>query len=257
MWLAPLVQVLLLAAAAPPAGGQPPAAAPVSSVPIFYSREARFAIPYHLNRPARTARELAEVQLYFSTNGGGAWQFYSKVDPTSGRFLFRAPSDGEYWFTVRTVDRAGQSSSVGAKLRAVDRGGRYHAAQSATHRPPRLDRRDRRALASRGASSQAGQPVAAISRLRHDALAGGQVRPSPAGRSRPAAERRSRSLPPRRGYPVGTPRRSARPGRQCGSGAGEDQFARPGAAGFAAGLTARLTARHRLDSDDAVAAGRP
>ncbi len=143
------------------------------------------------------------------------------------------------------------------QLRAVDRRGRYHAAQSATHRPPRLDRRDRRALASRGASSQAGQPVAAISRLRHDALAGGQVRPSPAGRSRPAAKRRSRSLPPRRGHPVGTPRRSARPGRQCGSGAGEDQLARPGAAGFAAGLTARLTARHRLDSDDAVAAGRP
>ncbi len=114
MWLAPLVQVLLLAAAAPPAGGQPPAAAPVSSVPIFYSREARFAIPYHLNRPARMARELAEVQLYFSTNGGGTWQFYSKVDPVTGRFLFRAPNDGEYWFTVRTVDRAGQSSSVGA-----------------------------------------------------------------------------------------------------------------------------------------------
>ena len=60
------------------------------------------------------ARELAEVQLYFSTNGGGTWQFYSKVDPVTGRFLFRAPNDGEYWFTVRTVDRAGQSSSVGA-----------------------------------------------------------------------------------------------------------------------------------------------
>ena len=112
MWLAPLLQVLLLAAAAPAAGGQPPAAAP-ASVPTFYSREARFAIPYHLNRPARVSHEAVEVQLYFSADHGGAWQFYDKVNPAAARFLFRAPSDGEYWFTVRTVDHGGQPSAVG------------------------------------------------------------------------------------------------------------------------------------------------
>jgi hypothetical protein len=108
MWLAPLVQVLILTAV------EPAAAAPASPVPTFYSREARFAIPYHLNRPSRLSREPAEVQLYFSTDRGGQWQFYSKVAPAAGRFLFRAPIDGEYWFTVRTVDRAGQPSGVAA-----------------------------------------------------------------------------------------------------------------------------------------------
>ncbi len=52
------------------------------------------------------------MQLYSSTNRGAAWQLYGKVEPAKGRFLFHAPADGEYWFSVSTVDRFGQAPAA-------------------------------------------------------------------------------------------------------------------------------------------------
>ncbi len=36
-----------------------------------------------------------------------SWQVASKAAPADGRFIFKAPHDGEYWFCIRTVDRQG------------------------------------------------------------------------------------------------------------------------------------------------------
>lgn len=49
------------------------------------------------------------MQLYVSGDRGATWQLYTRAEPTQRQFLFRAASDGEYWFAVRTVDRQGQA----------------------------------------------------------------------------------------------------------------------------------------------------
>jgi hypothetical protein len=112
MWLAPIVQLLALSAADPQAVGAPAAAAPALPAPIYW-RETLFAIPFHIDRPARVAQEPTEVQLYVSGDRGARWDLYKKLPPTQQRFLFRAGCDGEYWFCVRTVDRSGRVSPQG------------------------------------------------------------------------------------------------------------------------------------------------
>ena len=104
MWLAPLLQVLVLAAVGPPAGGSPPVAAPASPVPAFYTRQALFAIPFHLNRPAHAIREPIEVQLYVSNNRGATWHLTASRSRARGNSSL-AGGDGEFWFSVQTVDR--------------------------------------------------------------------------------------------------------------------------------------------------------
>jgi hypothetical protein len=111
MWLKPLVCVMALAVAAPlPAGNPtastlPPAAA---VVPIEYTKQKAFAIPFHISRPERISEEPIEVQLYVSGDRGASWQLYRTVDPVKQQFMFRAANDGEFWFLVRTLDRSGQ-----------------------------------------------------------------------------------------------------------------------------------------------------
>ena len=111
MWLAPLVHLLALVAADPrPLGNPPPA--PTGPAPTFTNRTV-FTIPFHIERPARLAQEPVEVQLYVSSNRGGAWQLYGKTEPAKGLFLVRAAVDGEYWFCVRTLDRSGHRYPAG------------------------------------------------------------------------------------------------------------------------------------------------
>jgi len=71
-------------------------------------RQRLFAIPYQLGRADDPARSPVEVQLYVSGDRGAHWNLYAKGPPTQSQFMFRAGSDGEYWFTIRTVDRSGQ-----------------------------------------------------------------------------------------------------------------------------------------------------
>jgi hypothetical protein len=72
------------------------------------TRQMVFSIPYQIDRPQQISQEPVEVQLFVSADRGANWRLYSKVEPTQGSFLFRASVDGEYWFTVRTLDRSGQ-----------------------------------------------------------------------------------------------------------------------------------------------------
>jgi hypothetical protein len=85
-------------------------AAPVATAapaPIF-SRQTLFAIPFRIERPSQTANEPVEVQLYVSGDRGGHWDFYRKTNPERGQILFRAGIEGEYWFSIRTLDRSGK-----------------------------------------------------------------------------------------------------------------------------------------------------
>ena len=53
-----------------------------------------------------------EVQLYLSRDRGLKWQKVAAVAPAAGRFTFTARADGDYWFAVRTLDRAGRLHPV-------------------------------------------------------------------------------------------------------------------------------------------------
>ncbi|MEX2141586.1 MAG: Ig-like domain repeat protein [Pirellulales bacterium] len=112
-------------------------AAPIDDLPApIITRQAVFSIPFTV--PAvDVTQQPAEVRLLASADRGGTWQVTDRVDlrvqrlPYKGRFTFRAPSDGEYWFALRTVDRTGQMRS--------DRGGLPELRVLVDTRPPRLE----------------------------------------------------------------------------------------------------------------------
>jgi len=65
-----------------------------------------FSIPFA--PPASVYPRVVEVQLFASEDGGRSWRFAGRTDPSRKYFTFRAPRDGEYWFSVRTLNEAGQ-----------------------------------------------------------------------------------------------------------------------------------------------------
>ncbi len=86
------------------------------------TRQTFFAIPFQVNAGSQPGTEAAEVQLYVSADQGRSWQFYDRVAPERGQFLFRTARDGEYWFVIRTMDRSGQTHAdraAGPGLRVV------------------------------------------------------------------------------------------------------------------------------------------
>ncbi len=106
MWLATLVQLLALAAVEPAAAGNSPLA--TTTPPAIFTRQTAFTIPFHIERPQSITQEPVDVQLFVSADRGVTWQLYGKTEPIKQQFVFRAQSDGEYWFQVRTLDRSGQ-----------------------------------------------------------------------------------------------------------------------------------------------------
>ena len=105
MWL-PLVSHWLLAASL--LSQAAPAAPPLPE--LIPTRQARFAIPFRVEPSDEPSRQAAEVELHVSSDRGEHWRFYAK-EPASGQhFVFRANVDGEYWFAIRTINRAGQAT---------------------------------------------------------------------------------------------------------------------------------------------------
>ena len=106
MWLLSIAQVLTVVATGTQPGmvtGQTDGSLP-EPIP---TRQTYFAIPFEIDQVDHPVLGAAEIQLYVSRDRGVTWQHETSVAPSSKHFLFRAPSDGEYWFAVRTRDRAG------------------------------------------------------------------------------------------------------------------------------------------------------
>jgi hypothetical protein len=92
-------------------------AAPESPAPI-HTRKTQFRIPYRYDADEMRRLDAQEIQLFVSVDRGINWQHVQTVAPATGRFDFIAKGDGEYWFSVRTVDGEGQLFPRGESNRA-------------------------------------------------------------------------------------------------------------------------------------------
>jgi len=67
-------------------------------------RQTEFKIPFQVSEPNATP----EVQLMVSNDRGANWISYQRQSALRKQFVFQAHADGEYWFAIRTYDRAGR-----------------------------------------------------------------------------------------------------------------------------------------------------
>ena len=104
MWLEPLSRWFVAVAML----GQTATAAPPAAPQVIATKESVFQIPFRVERIDNPMRQPTELQLLVSTDRGARWQMHAKAQPVQRHFLFRASGDGEYWFAIRVVDRAGQ-----------------------------------------------------------------------------------------------------------------------------------------------------
>jgi hypothetical protein len=72
------------------------------------TRQTAFSIPFRVDPSTDPAGAPIEVELLVSTDGGARWQTAQTVPVSKGQFVFRAASDGDYWFAMRSRDRSGQ-----------------------------------------------------------------------------------------------------------------------------------------------------
>ena len=75
--------------------------------PIF-TNQPNFRIPYRFDAAEMRRLSAKEIRLFLSRNGGLDWQHVQTVAPEASRFDFKAPTDGEFWFAVRTLDGRNQ-----------------------------------------------------------------------------------------------------------------------------------------------------
>jgi len=106
MWVSPIAQLLVLGATGFQIGAGSPVSTGVLPEPLA-TRQTVFAIPFLIEPAADPSRDPVEVQLWVSSNQGASWEIYSKVRPVQRHFIYQAPGDGEYWFSVHTLDRSG------------------------------------------------------------------------------------------------------------------------------------------------------
>ena len=74
---------------------------------VTATRQNAFTIPFRVDPPQTPEQRPVEVQLHVSTDRGANWALSSRVRPDKESFVFRAPHDGEYWYSIRTVDAQG------------------------------------------------------------------------------------------------------------------------------------------------------
>jgi len=83
--------------------------------PLIPVNVPNFTIPFEIGGTSNSVRE---VELLVSKDRGRRWLAVARQPVESGKFAFRADSDGEYWFTFRTVTATGDvTPSNGQPLR--------------------------------------------------------------------------------------------------------------------------------------------
>ena len=72
-----------------------------------YTRKMQFHLPIQLDSKDRDT--LDKIQLWVKDGPSGAWAIKASVAPAQTVFPYRVDHDGEYWFSVVTVDKTGAS----------------------------------------------------------------------------------------------------------------------------------------------------
>jgi len=75
--------------------------------PVIYTNKTVFHLPVRIDDRHRAG--LREIRLYVK-NGAADWARQETGQPDVKHFSYRVPQDGEYWFSVVTVDQAGAVS---------------------------------------------------------------------------------------------------------------------------------------------------
>ncbi|VAX38435.1 hypothetical protein MNBD_PLANCTO02-1246, partial [hydrothermal vent metagenome] len=83
-----------------------------------HTKKNRFRIPYRYDQAEMRRLGASEIRLYVSTDKGTNWRKAQSVAPATGRFIFDAGSEQEYWFAVRTLDSRNQLHPGGNRIEA-------------------------------------------------------------------------------------------------------------------------------------------
>src|SRR5271163_3874504 len=95
MWLARCMAPLGLVLVA----GQIALAANPALPPAIRTMQRSFTVPFQLDPLDPAGSEPREVQLHVSEDGGKTWIVCGTARPDDTEFHFRAPQEGEYWFS--------------------------------------------------------------------------------------------------------------------------------------------------------------
>src|SRR5262249_42708362 len=104
-WLRRNIGLLALAPALIHVG--PAAAQAVVPAAKHYHKDKTFHLPIKIDEGSRG--DIREVQLYVKF-GGSEWQRRDVAPPSQQSFKFNVLADGEYWFTLVTVNSRGYPS---------------------------------------------------------------------------------------------------------------------------------------------------
>jgi hypothetical protein len=97
------VAALVVLVAAAPTHAQVPGAAKT-----YYAKQPSIVIPFEQTPGLAQVKQL---NLFYSTDQGQSWQWHDSAPPANGKFkAFLAPSDGQYWFAVQTIDWQNQTT---------------------------------------------------------------------------------------------------------------------------------------------------
>ncbi len=72
------------------------------------TNKTRFRIPFKFDAAALQKMNARELQLHVSADRGLTWELAQTLAPDGGKFEYQAPADGEFWFSVKTVDGRNQ-----------------------------------------------------------------------------------------------------------------------------------------------------
>jgi hypothetical protein len=90
------------------------AQAPAGQMPgKIYTREQHFVLPLLLDEKDRA--NLQDVQLYVKTGPNDFWICKDTVPAMQTGFDYRVPQDGEYWFTIASIDKTGKITPADTK----------------------------------------------------------------------------------------------------------------------------------------------
>ena len=73
-----------------------------------HTSKTKFRIPFKFDAAALKKMSAREIQLHVSQNQGETWELAQILLPDGGKFEYTCPGEGEYWFSVKTLDGQNQ-----------------------------------------------------------------------------------------------------------------------------------------------------